>query len=361
LALLEARPADRVDSRMVGVAYQGRGIIRAQRGDVDAGVKDLGQARVWLQRSGDRITLAVVGHNLGKAEALRGDYPQALREFDRAIETFEHFGVPDYLANTLHEKAEVQLALARPADAWEAIRRTDALLPEVESASLATDILITKARAQIALGRLRDAGATLAAIRSRGAQDSYPRLLELRLRLHLARGEVAEARRLAGSGPGAESVSGGLMLAAVQAALRGRDVPLARAWLAGAEPSEEPQGEHAIASELARALIARAAGEQADALQRAEAAAVLVASRAAPEMEIRVGVVQAMMLLDTRQYAAASAIMGELEKYVETDYRVAWVMSTLYQALGDPRAAASARVRVRTLGGERDTAVEPVL
>ena len=68
-----------------------------------------------------------------------------------------------------------------------------------------------------------------------------------------------------------------------------------------------------------------------------------------------------MVLLDTRQYAAASALMGELEKYSETDYRVAWVMSRLYQALGDSHTAADALKRAQALGGERAIAVEPAL
>ncbi|MBP3985292.1 winged helix-turn-helix domain-containing protein [Pseudoxanthomonas helianthi] len=361
LALLESLPPDRVNSRMVGLTYQGRGIIRAQHGDVDAGVKDMGQARVWLQRSGDLIALGVIGHNIGKAETLRGDYLQALHEFDRSIETFERFRVNDYLATTLQEKADVQMVLARPVDAWNTIRRAEAQLPKLENGDVAAGVLATKARIQIALGRLRDAGVTLAGLRSRGLPETDPRLLELWLRLYLARGEFVEARRLAASGPPAAGASGGLVLAAIQAALRGRDVPLARTWLASIAPSDEREDDHAIALGLARSLIDRAAGERAAALQQAEKVAASGGSRAAPEMEVRTGVVQAMLLLDTRQYASASAIMGELEKYAETDYRVAWVMWALYRALGDPHAAASAGERTKTLGGERDTAVEPIL
>lgn len=361
LALLESLPADRVNSRMVGVTYQGRGIIRAQRGDLDAGIRDMGQARVWIQRSEDRITLGVVGHNLGKAEALRGDYLQALREFDRAIEIFERFRVDDYLANTLQEKARVQLALARPDDAWATIRRADPLLPKLEDDAVAVDVMLARARVQVAQGRLRDAGDTLAGLRARDMQDSDPRLLELRLRLHLARGETSEARRLAGNGPPTGGVSGGLLLAAVQAALLDRDVPLAKAWLGGEAPAEEPRGDHAISLELARALIARAAGDRAAALQLAGKAAALAGNLAAPEIDIRSGVIEAMVLLDTHQYAAASAITGELEKYAESDYRVAWLMSALYQALGDPRAATAASERARALAGERNLTAEPIL
>jgi tetratricopeptide (TPR) repeat protein len=347
---------------MMGLTYQGRGIIRVQRGDIDAGVKDMGQGRVWLQRSGDRIGLGVIGHNLGKAEAMRGDYLQALREFDRSIEIFERFRVHDHLANSLHEKAEVQLALARPAEAWATIGRVDPQLAKMEDDGLATQILSTKANVQIALGRLREAGDTLAAIRARGAQDTDPRLMELSLRLHLARGDVAQAHRLAASGPPAAGASGGLRLAAVQAALRGRDVALARKWLAAtSSPDEQEYADPAFAPALARALVAREAGDQAAAIAQAEKAAALVGSRASPDVEIQAGVLQSMTLLDARESTAASAIMGELEKYAETDYRVAWVMATLYQSLGDPRAAASARERVKALSGERDPAVEPIL
>lgn len=361
LALLETLPVDRVNSRMLGIAYQGRGISRAQLGDLEAGVSDMGQARVWLQRSGDQITLGGIGHNLGKVAALRGDYLQAVREFDRSIDTFERFRVFDYLANSLREKADVQLALARPAEAAATIARADPLLPKLEDDGLAAEILMTKARIQIALGRLRDAEATLADGRARGVPDTDPALLELRLRLRSARGESAQARQLAAAGVTTAGAAGGLLLAAVQAALRGRDVPLAKAWLAGASAQGKQAAGDAAALALAGALIDRADGAPSAALAKAEQAALLAGARASPDSEIQTGVLRAMVLLDTHQYAAASAIMGELEKYSESDYRVAWVMSRLYQALGDAQTAAAARGRAKALAGERAIGLEPLL
>jgi len=362
LALLETLPPDRVNSRMLGISYQGRGISRAQLGDVEAGIKDMGQARVWLQRSGDQITLGSIGHNLGKAEALRGDYLQALREFDRSIDTFARFRVSDYLANSLREKAAVQLALARPVEASATIARADALLPKVEDDVLAGEILMTEARIQIALGKLRDADATLARGHSRGVADNDPVMRELRLRLQLAGGDFGRARQLAADAVAMEGAGGGLLLAAVQAALRGRDVPLAKAWLSAASAQAgQAQGDTAPAIALAGALIDRAGAAPAAALAQAERAATLAGGHSSPDSEIQTGVLRAMVLLDTHQYAAASAIMGELEKYSESDYRVAWVMSRLYQSLGDAPTAASARVRAQALGGERDIAAEPVL
>jgi len=360
LTLAESLPPDRVNSRLVGFAYQGRGIVHAQQGDLDASIRDMGQARVWIQRSGDLVALGSNGHNLGKAEVLRGDYLQALREFDRSIEIFERFRVNDYLANSLHEKAELQMALARPVDAWESAQRAAALAPKLEDDSLAVPILASKARLQIAQGRMRDIGDTLAGIRSRGVQDSDPLLREVLLRLHLARGELVEARKLTGNGPPSTGVGDGLMLAAVQVALRIGDLPLAKSWLSGdSSVGEQDARYHAVALELARALIARAEGDGVTALQHAERAAGVAG--VSPEAEIQTGVVQARVLLDARQYDAASAIMGRLEKYAETDYRVAWAMLTLYRALGDQRAASAALERANALRGDRDIAVEPVL
>lgn len=360
LRLAESLPPDRVNSRMVGYAYQGRGIVHAQQGDLDASIRDLGQARVWIQRSGDLVALAVSGHNLGKAETLRGDYLQALQEFDRSIEIFERFRVNDHLANSMHEKAELQMALARPVDARESADRAAALVPKLEDDNLAVSILASKARVQIAQGRLRDISETLAGIRSRGAQDTDARLREVLLRLHLARGELAEARKLAGIGPGPTRTGDGLMLAAVQVAVRVGDLPLAKSWLSSdASVGEQDARYHAVALALARALVARTEGDGVAALQHAEQGAGVAGI--SPAAEIQAGVVQAMVLLDARQYDAASAIMGRLEKYAETDYRVAWAMLKLYRALGDQRAAAAALDRANVLRGDRDIAVEPVL
>ena len=360
LTLAESLPPDHVNSRMVGFAYQGRGIVRAQQGDLDASIGDMGQARVWIQRSGDIVALAVSGHNLGKTEALRGDYLQALREFERSIEIFERFRVNDYLANSLHEKAELQMAFARPVDAWESALRAAALAPKLEDDSLAVVLLASKARIQIARGRMRDIDDTLAGIRSRGVQDTDPLLREVLLRLHLARGELAEARNLAGTGPPSKGAGDGLMLAAVQVAVRTGDLPLAKSWLSSdASVAEQDARYHAVALQLAQALIARTEGDGATALQHAERAAGVAGM--SPEAEIQTGVVQAMVLLDQHQYDAASAIMGRLEKYAETDYRVAWAMLALYRALGDQQAGAAALERANALRGDRDIAVEPVL
>ena len=358
LTLAQTLKPDHVNSRLVAFGYQGRGIVRAQQGDLDASIEDLGQARVWAERSGDLVALGVSGHNLGKAEGLSGDYVQALREYDRAIEIFERFHVNDHLANSLHEKAWLELVLARPSDALASAGRAAALVPKLESDGLAVEVLAVVARIQIAVGHLRDADRTTADMRTHGARESDPLLREALLRLHLARGELAEAKALA-RGASPSGAGDGLVMAGVQVAVRSGERPLAGAWLSGTAPEEQDARYHAVAVALARALVARGEGDRPGALQHLERAAAVAG--ASPEAEIQAGVLQALVLLDGQQYDAASAILGRLVKYAETDYRVAWTMLRLYRALGDQHAAAATLQRVEALRGDRPLAVEPVL
>jgi len=128
----------------------------------------------------------------------------------------------------------VLLALNRPGEATDTIRRAQAQLPGLEDDRVAVQVLLMSARIQIARGQLRDATASLDRIRALGVGESDPPFLELLLRLALARGDTAQAAALARGGAAAKDVGDGLMLAAVQAAVRVGDVPLARAWLASA-------------------------------------------------------------------------------------------------------------------------------
>ena len=83
----------RVDEATVQLAWQARHDPLTGLANRRAFEERIEQAVRAHRRSGDQITLGSIGHNLGKAEALRGDYLQALREFDRSIATFERFAL----------------------------------------------------------------------------------------------------------------------------------------------------------------------------------------------------------------------------------------------------------------------------
>ncbi|MBF6024060.1 winged helix-turn-helix domain-containing protein [Lysobacter niastensis] len=366
LQIIEAEGGHPDDPALIGNAYNGRGVARVQQGWMEPAVRDMGMARIAMQRSGDLVEAAMVGTNLGKIEVLRGHYPQALQEFEHSIAVYERFGVQDYLAATLMSKGEAQLVLVQPAEALASIVRADAVAKALKEQDpfLAARIGSVKAEALLANGRLREAGQTLDALETREDLRDKPPMKELRLRFLLAQDArapaAALARRHAQAGGDA---SGALALAAVQASLRSQDIVTARKLLLPA-PAADPAANGdpaAISWELARALLAQAEGRSEEGLKFARSAMAIAERGGSPDDRVRAGVMQAMLLLQQGQRDAAAAVLGDLDAFAASDYRVAWVTLRLYRALGDPDMAAAALKRVEALRGERDIAVEPVL
>ncbi|UHQ18685.1 winged helix-turn-helix domain-containing protein [Lysobacter sp. KIS68-7] len=359
LALLERRDAGSGNPAQLGNAYNGRGVAQVQQGKMEAAVRDMGLARIAMQRSGDFVEAATVASNLGKIETMRGHYPQALQEYDHAIAVFERYDVRDYLAATLMSKAETQLLLVQPNDALVSIERAHALAKSLEDAYLVSAIATTRARTMLSLGRLREAGEIIATLQP-DAENALA-VQELQLRLHMAQGDRAGAVALARRMPaGDANIEGGLALAAVQAALRNRDVATARAWIARAPTTPTP-GTSRTPWDLARALLAQGEGNAEAALQAARAASANTEHTGAPEERVQVGLLQARLLLAQGHADAAAALLGDLDAFATTDYRVAWTTQSLYRALGDAGMVATAAKRVQALRGERDPAVEPAL
>ena len=59
--------------------------------------------------------------------------------------------------------------------------------------------------------------------------------------------------------------------------------------------------------------------------------------------------------------ATQTAILGDLDAFARSDYRVAWMAFTLYRRLDDPAMTSTARTRLESLRGERDIGIEPLL
>ncbi|GAB3371397.1 hypothetical protein GCM10027431_20190 [Lysobacter rhizosphaerae] len=362
LTVLESRASDVDDPALLGNAYNGRGVARVQQGKMDAAVQDMGRARIAMQRSGNLIEAATVGSNLGQMETRRGHYSQALQEFDRAIAVFERFDVSDYLAVTLMSKAATQLQLVQPADAAASIQRADALVKTLEDPELTIRIATVRTLVLLANGRISAAAQSIAGLRALGVEETSPGLQELMLRLQLARNARTEAGALARHHPNAGRVPGSLALTAVQAALRNGDAGTARYWLSRSPTQGATTSDGATTSwDVARALVAQSEGRAEHALQMARLAQAGAERTGSPDDRVRTGLLQARLLLDRGQPDAAAAVLGDLDAFAASDYRVAWTTLALYRALGDPGMAANALERVQALRGERDIAVEPVL
>jgi len=358
LALLQA-DGGLDDPAMLGNAYNGRGVAQVQQGRVEEAVHDLGLARIAMQRSGDLVEAAMVGTNLGIIESKRGHYPQALQEFDRAIATYERFGVHDYLAATLASRSDTQLQLAQPAAALASAEQAAHQVGALEDPALAIRVGLACANAQLHTGALQAAQRSLGQLKAAGLNDDAPIMRELSLRLLLARDRRDEAAALARHLPPKETtVDGALAVAAVQAALRGNDLATARQWLARM-PADLPPAS-AVSWQLARGLVAQRDRDRAHALQEIDRLS-RTAGTDSPDERIRIAVALALMRLDRDEPQQAAAALGELDAYADSDYRVAWSTMTLYRMLGDAAQAERARAQAEALRGERALATPLVL
>ncbi len=358
LAAMEAQPQRLEDPGMIGNAYNGRGVAQVEQGRMEAAVSDMGRARIAMQRSGDLVEAAMVDSNLGIIETRRGHYAQALEEYDRAVAVFERFQVRDYLAATLTSKATTQLALAQPQQALQTAQRANALAKAVEDANLQLNIAVMHARVQLATGRLAGVKQDLERLRALGIDESDGLLRELDLKWRTARGDTHEAAALARLLPAPDKTPyGSWALAAVQAALAVDDQATARRWMGLRPPGEASSSTW----DLARALTGSAGGQSTEAIATAQRVAKRAETEGSPDERVKAGVAEAWLLLAQGRTEAASAVLGDLDTFNSTDYRVAWTSLALYRALNDPAMIEPARQRAERLRGERDLAVRPVL
>lgn len=360
LALLESHDAAIDDPSLLGNAYNGRGVARVEQRKMEEAVRDMGSARIAMQRAGNLVDAAMVDANLGIIETRRGHYAQALKEFDRAIDVFERFQVRDYLTATLASKTATELALALPGQALATAKRAESLAREAEDAALAGAAVRALAQAQLASGRLHKAKGSLDRLRALGMSTRAPLMRELAIRLELAAGHAYKADALARELPNPdERVTDGLAMAAIQAATRQGDGSTARAWLARITPDIEAAANGALS--VALSWVARAEGEQDKAMSSVEEAVVAAEREGSPDERVRAGVAKALLLLEGGHSDAAAAVLGDLDSFVDTDYRVAWATWHLYRTLGDTAMAAKLLRQTVALKGERDLSTVPVL
>lgn len=361
LKLLESHAVAIDDPSLLGNAYNGRGVARVEQKKMEDAGRDMGSARIAMQRAGDLVDAAMVDANLGIIETRRGHYAQALKEFDRAIEVFERFQVRDYLTATLASKTATQLAMAQPEQALATATRAESLARAAEDAVLAGTVVRVLARAQLSSGRLHEARGSMERLGTLGMSPRTPLMRELAMRLELAAGRPARADVLARELPDDDDrVTDGLAMVAIQAATRQNDVSTARAWLAQIARRAGTPGSGA-ALPMALSWVARAEGEPDKAMASVDAAVVAAEREGSPDERVRAGVAKALLLLEGGHADAAAAVLGDLDAFVDTDYRVAWATWHLYRTLGDTTMAAKLLQQAVALKGERDLSSVPVL
>lgn len=356
LALL-AQAGTTVDTSQLGNAYNGRGVAQVQLGNLEAAVADLGQARAAMRRTGDDVSAAMVGANLGRMEGMRSHWPQALQEFDSAIAVFERFQVTDYLAATLAAKAQAQLETVQPAQARATLARTDALVGALEDSQLIAVIQLAHGNVALANGELGRVSAAIEALAKTGNTD--PAVSRLRMALAVARGDMAGAGRLAGSAslPAQGAVS---EVAAIAVQAAAREVDGSRWVGTGTSATHGAAGPDPSAM-FAEAVLQKRFGTADLALRDAQAALAVANRDGSPNDRVRANLLRAAVLLDARQPDQAIAVLGELDAYASTDYRVAWWAAAVHKRRGDAASARQAQQQAAALAGERPLGTPPLL
>lgn len=357
---------DSDEVRLLGRAYMGRGAVHASRNEFGAAMADFGQARVDLQRAGDRIGTANLEINVGMAEVNRGRIEQGIAAFDRAIPILSGFGVRDQLLISLHNKTYAQLGLLDVAGALATSQRAMELIAQFANQTFARRVAASRARALFTAGRLREAEEVIHRFDPNpdDATRSDTEFSVLRAALLGERGEYAAldaqgdallarvARSADWTGQGMLSEAGWLV---IDAALR-----LGRAERAGAvlqrlqaAPPAPEDVDRGLVEKLAEGRILVARGRPgADATFAAALASA--EERGTPAPLILVATAWLPVLLESGELDRAASLAGRLVPYAERDYHAARATAQVYRALGRTELATEAEARLRLLTGERE-------
>jgi Flp pilus assembly protein TadD len=199
--------------------------VNLARGDAEA-ARDY--AQMWREAAATQLELAQSAHCLGIAFAREGEFAEAQRAFDLAIDEVP-LGAPAYQSRLAAMSGNAAMAQGQPAIADIAFGRAVTLATQADDAPLLASVLIDRARALVALERNDEAVATLEKARGNDPANARAWLLSATLsrrleRLGEAREQIAQAALLAPRDPAVGLEAG------VIAALSGREQEARRSF-----------------------------------------------------------------------------------------------------------------------------------
>lgn len=356
LALREALgPTD-----VLGNAYSLRGWVRYATARTDEALADFGAARTIFLRTGNLREIARVDQRMGTALAEAGQPTRGLASLRAADRQFGSLGALGDQTITLMSMAQVHAQLLEHDEALAATDRywNRQKTHDPGSASFRAWALMRKGRLAEAEGLI----APLIADRTATGAVSAARAdaLALAARIAFARGQPAEAARLAGEAstpllqhadPVAYHDNAMLRLRALrasgQAAVAEREVVPLLAWMG--QRREPALG---IGASLARAEQILHDGRTQEAMT-AYAEALEAAERyGVPDRLVDVGASYARALIAAGRTDEAGVVVGRLSAWTQADVRAAAAQARLLRALGNEAEAAIAEREAQRLAGE---------
>jgi DNA-binding winged helix-turn-helix (wHTH) protein/tetratricopeptide (TPR) repeat protein len=350
-------------TQRLGKAHAERAAARIALHDDIGALEDFAAARVALEGSGDRVSLAYLDSNLGAFAMLRDRFREAEASFRSAARRFSALRIPSAELNAWDAMAQAQLVLFEPAAAARSAAHLGPLLERVENPDHRRAANLTRIEVLVANGSLRAARDLFDA--ARAADPETPdtitrgRFDAIDARMALVQGDVPRAARSA--------------QAAFEAITRGDDqrlrmrnwLVLVRARLAGGQFDE-------AAASLAR-IRKQAGNDRPAATLYATLAEAEWAAHADPE-HARAAFDRALAIADAHRVPldlvevvdsysrwllaqndprAATAVVERIAAWAPHDFRAAVPQLRLYHAIGQRAAWQAALSRTRGLAGER--------
>lgn len=340
------------------------------RGNAQAAMEYLAQARVALEGTGDIVGLAFLQNNLGVVETQFEHYDDALFHFESAASRASALHRVLTELNSRANIVHVHLGRLDPQAASAAASQVNELSGQTTHSDYLANARLAQAYLFAARGRLSAADDLLGSILRTEALDGLQQMVRmgallLRSELAMSKGEAKNAARFAMEAValpvrGPVNLLGGgpahARLILVRAHLARNDIVAASQavaamadWVAG-----NPSPAAAIYESLAGAELAAAQGE----IEAAEAAfdhawTAAEASRT-PLRMLHVAKSYVPFLLATRHRPERTVLVTHrLARYADQHYGAAMLQLRVYHALGPPAAWRSALERAQSLAGER--------
>lgn len=354
LALLDRQR----DPLEYGKALGGRGGARLTQGRYAQGFDDLGESRVLLEQSGDRLALARMNLVFGIAQQRHDHVAQSVATLTTALAQLEPFGAINErahgysaLCNAQRELLDTVAAARANEAAWTLLDRIRDPLNRAETLSDRLALLLDEGRYSAMAPVFGDLDALdLGAHPSLdGRRDSLHAQLAWRQgepAVALARAEAAIAK-LQALEPDAAAE---MVLLRQRALLASSQRERATAALAAATQADTTLR---VGLRIARAELAAIGATPGDAEREFGAALADAEARALPAQILRVAESWVPYLLARGQVDAASAILGRLGPAADENFDAALLQIRVHQASGRLQAWADALRRARGLAGER--------